>query len=166
MMNEFPRDFGPTWDKVAEITDVVGFNGTEYLELIEAAGVKSEDYPEIQAVQQHRIWQRVNDVVTPESVATAIQDIKAEDSQFSMEGASWTNDLSWVQGYENVLEPMNELSAKFHARFPNGDPGNSNYSEALLYVMLLETSCFRYWGQGVWTDYARSIYDRGMAAIG
>ena len=83
-----------------------------------------------------------------------------------MEGASWTNDLSWVQGYENVLEPMNELSAKFHARFPNGDPGSSNYSEALLYVMLLETSCFRYWGQGVWTDYARSLYDRGMAAIG
>ena len=166
MMNEFPRDFGPTWDKVAEITDVTGFNGTEYLELIEAAGVKSEDYPEIQAVQQHRIWQRVKDVVTPESVATAIRDIKAEDSQFSMEGASWTNDLSWVQGYENVLEPMNELSAKFHARFPNGDPGSSNYSEALLYVMLLETSCFRYWGQGIWTDYARSLYDRGMAAIG
>ena len=87
MMNEFPRDFGPTWDKVTAIADVTGFNGTEYLELIEAAGVKFEDYPEIQAVQQHRIWQRVT-TVTPESVAMAIQDIKAEDSQFSMEGAS------------------------------------------------------------------------------
>jgi hypothetical protein len=61
---------------------------------------------------------------------------------------------------------MNELSAKFHERFPNGDPGQSNYASALLYVMLLETSCFRYWGQGVWTDYAQQIYDRGMAAIG
>ena len=179
MMNEFPRDFGPTWDKVASIADVAGFNGTEYLELIEAAGVNPEDYPEIQAVQQHRIWQRLAPIVpnapeiAPDSVAAAIRDIKAEDSQFSMEGASWTNDLSWVRGYENVLEPMNELSAKFHERFPNGDPGDSNgseadseaYSEALLYVMLLETSCFRYWGQGAWTDYARSLFDRGMAAI-
>ncbi len=165
MMNEFPRDFGPTWDKVAATADISGFNGTEYLELIEAAGVKFEDYPEIQAVQQHRIWQRVT-TVTPESVTAAIEAIKAEDSQFSMEGASWTNDLSWVRGYENVLEPMNELSARFHQRFPHGDPGHSNYPEALLHVLLLETSCFRYWGQGVWTDYARSLYDRGVTAIG
>ena len=27
--------------------------------------------------------------------------------------------------------------------------------------LLLQTSCFRYWGQGVWTDYAREIYQRG-----
>ncbi len=164
MMNEFPRDFGPTWDQVAGITDIAGFNGTEYLELIEASGVSPEDYPEIQAMQQHRIWQRVG-TVTPESVAAAIQDIKAEDSSFSMEGASWTNDLSWVRGYENVLEPMNQLSASFHAKFPQPEE-TDRYSEALLYTLLLETSCFRYWGQGVWTDYARSLYDRGMAAIG
>jgi hypothetical protein len=39
------------------------------------------------------------------------------------------------------------------------------YQEALLYVLLLETSCFRYWGQGTWTDYAREIYRRGEAII-
>ncbi len=164
MMNEFPRDFSPTWDQVAGIADIAGFNGTEYLELIEAAGVGPEDYPEIQAVQQHRIWQRVT-TVTPESVAAAIQAIKAEDSSFSMEGASWTNDLSWVKGYENVLEPMNQLSASFHAKFPQPD-ASDRYSNALLYTLLLETSCFRYWGQGVWTDYARKLYERGMSAIG
>ncbi len=26
------------------------------------------------------------------------------------------------------------------------------HQEALLHLLLLETSCFRYWGQGVWTD--------------
>jgi len=31
-----------------------------------------------------------------------------------MDGASWTNNLSWVRGYENVLTPMNQLSALFH----------------------------------------------------
>jgi hypothetical protein len=41
-------------------SSVAGFNGTEYLELIEAAGVNPQDYPPIQAVHQHKIWQRVN----------------------------------------------------------------------------------------------------------
>jgi hypothetical protein len=35
----------------------------------------------------------------------------------------------------------------------------------LLYLLLLETSCFRYWGQGTWTDYASEIHRRGVAAI-
>ena len=39
------------------------------------------------------------------------------------------------------------------------------YTEALLYVMLVETSCFRYWGQGTWTDYARELYRRGEALV-
>jgi len=39
------------------------------------------------------------------------------------------------------------------------------YQEALLHLLLLETSCFRYWGQGTWTEYAREIHRRGDAAI-
>jgi hypothetical protein len=49
------------------------------------------------------------------------------------------------------------------------DPGVTRtrpYQEALLYLLLLETSCFRYWGQGTWTDYASEIHRRGVAAIG
>ena len=33
----------------------------------------------------------------------------------------------------------------------------------VLHLLLLETSCFRYWGQGVWTEYAREIHRRGLA---
>ena len=39
------------------------------------------------------------------------------------------------------------------------------YQQALLHLLLLETSCFRYWGQGTWTEYAREIHRRGQAAI-
>ena len=46
-----------------------------------------------------------------------ISKLRADDTSFSMEGASWTNDLSWVEGYANVLAPMNQLSAQFHALF-------------------------------------------------
>ena len=168
MMNEFARDFQPVWHEIKNSGGVVGFNGTEYIELLEAAGVKPENYPTCQAVGQHKIWQKVDpDRATPEAVAKAIQELKETDHQFHMDGASWTNDLSWVQGYENVLEPMNQLSAMFHAKYDNAvakDPTvtkSPEYLEALLYVLLVETSCFRYWGQGTWTDYARELYRRG-----
>ena len=172
MMNEYARDFQPVWYELKDNSDVVGLNGTEYIELIEAAGVKPEDYPVCQAVGQHKIWQRVDpDTVTPEKLQKAIADLEATDHQFHMDGASWTDDLSWVKGYENVLEPMNQLSAMFHLKYDElvaKDPTvtkTKEYQEALLYVMLLETSCFRYWGQGTWTDYARELFQRGEALL-
>lgn len=176
MMHEFERDYSPVWydikDNGRSHQGVAGVNGTEYIELLEAAGISADDYPVCQAVQQHKIWQRVDpSATTPEKVEQAIQELKQSDHQFSMDGASWTNDLSWVQGYENVLEPMNRLSALFHEKYDRlvqEDPSvtqRPDYQTALLYVMLVETSCFRYWGQGTWTDYARELYQRGEAAI-
>jgi hypothetical protein len=173
MMNEFPRDFPRPWHEIRDQgSEVAGFNGTEYLELIEAAGVNPADYPVCQAVQQHKIWQQVDPAhATPEAVERAIATLKTTDHRFHMDGASWTNDLSWVQGYENVLEPMNQLSAKFHAKYDplvQADPSvtaQPDYQEALLYNLLVQTSCFRYWGQGTWTDYARELYRRGEALL-
>jgi queuosine biosynthesis protein QueC len=176
MMNEFPRDIFRVYQEIREQnggkTGTVAMNGTEYLELIEAAGANPEDYPTCQAVHQHKVWQHVNlDAVTPEAVENAITELKNTDHRFSMDGASWTNDLSWVKGYENVLQPMNQLSALFHQKFDHlvaQDPTVTQdpvYQQALLHNLLLQTSCFRYWGQGMWTDYARRIYDRGAAVI-
>ncbi|MEE3715375.1 glycosyl hydrolase family 57 [Tumidithrix elongata RA019] len=171
MMNEFPRDYPRVWQEISK-TGVVGFNGTEYLELIEAAGVSPDDYPVCQAVQQSKIWERVDpNNSTPEAVEKAIAELKQTDRRFHMDGASWTNDLSWVRGYENVLEPMNQLSAKFHGKYDTlvqqdaSVTKRSDYQEALLYNLLVQTSCFRYWGQGTWTDYARELYRRGEALL-
>jgi hypothetical protein len=174
MMNEFPRDYIRINQEISAQgggkTGTVPLNGTEYLELIEAAGANPQDYPEIQAVQQHKIWQRVDvNHATPEAVEKAIAELQQIDYRFHMDGASWTNNLSWVQGYENVLEPMNQLSALFHQKYDDLVQKNKDitqrpdYQEALLYTMLVETSCFRYWGQGTWTDYARELYRRGEA---
>jgi hypothetical protein len=174
MMNEFPRDFFRVYHELRDAgkTGIVPMNGTEYLELIEANGVDPADYPPCQAVNQHKIWQRVDlNQVTPEAVETAIADLKAEDAQFHIDGASWTNHLSWVQGYENVLDPMRKLSVLFHEKYDSllqQDPATTrreDYQQALLHNLLLQTSCFRYWGQGAWTDYAREIYRRGEAVL-
>ncbi len=167
MMNEFPGGYNPVWHDIKNGGGTVGFNGTEYLELLEAAGVKEEDYPTCQPIGQHKIWAKVGAKVSSKTVEAAIADLQANDHQFHTDGASWTNDLSWVQGYENVLEPMNKLSAMFHQKFDRAvaeDPSvtqRGDYQEALLYNLLVETSCFRYWGQGTWTDYARELYRRG-----
>jgi hypothetical protein len=172
MMNEFPGGYNPVWHQIRDQGEgTFGLNGTEYLELLDAAVVSETDYPQVQAMQQHRLWERVGGTITPDAVEQAIAELKQEDSRFQMDGASWTNDLSWVSGYENVLEPMNQLSAKFHAKF---DPlvaqdatvtQREDYQQALLYNLLLQTSCFRYWGQGTWTDYARALYRRGEAMM-
>jgi hypothetical protein len=172
MMNEYPRDFFRIYQEIRDgggnHSGTVAINGTEYLELIENSGVSCDDYPAIQAVQQHKIWQRVNpEQSTPDAVEKAIQELKATDHQFNMDGASWTDDLSWVKGYENVLEPMNQLSAAFHQKFDrlvhqdSSIKQGKDYQQALLYNLLVQTSCFRYWGQGTWTDYARELYHRG-----
>jgi hypothetical protein len=146
--------------------------GSEYLELMAAAGCQPEDYPACQAIGQHLIWQRVDsNNSSPTAVQQAIQDLQQENPHFHMDGASWTNDLSWVKGYENVLTPMNRLSTLFHRKVTplvEQHPEltqESRYRRALLYNLLLQTSCFRYWGQGAWTDYAQTIYEQGTAII-
>lgn len=176
MMNEYPRDLFRVYYEIRQQgggkTGTVPMNGTEYLELLAAAGVNPDDYPTCQAVNQHKIWQQVNpDQATPAAVEAAIATLKQADPDFHMDGASWTNHLSWVQGYDNVLEPMNQLSAAFHQKFDplvQQNPAVTQqfeYRQALLYNLLLQTSCFRYWGQGIWTDYARRLYEVGMSLM-
>jgi hypothetical protein len=175
MMNEFPSAFLQAHQRIAgaggSSGGTVAINGSEYLELLEAAGVQPESFAPIQAVGQHRLWQQVGGAPSPEAVEAAIARIQASDPSFSMAGASWTNNLSWVEGYANVLEPMNQLSAQFHRVYDPlvaADPSLTSsepYQQALLHLLLLETSCFRYWGQGTWTDYASTIHRRGVALL-
>ncbi|MEL6384246.1 MAG: glycosyl hydrolase family 57 [Cyanobacteria bacterium J06626_18] len=172
MMNEFPSAFKRTWHEMRQHSSdrmgTVGCVGTEYLELLEAAGVRHEDLPTCQAAGQCRLWQQVGQTATPEAIQQAIAAIQQRDSSFQMEGASWTNDRSWVQGYDNVMQPLQRLSARFHEVSQDqawGDHRSAAYHRALLHLLLLETSCFRYWGQGLWTEYAQTIYHRGLAAL-
>jgi len=178
MMNEFPSAFLQAHQRIAgagggdSSGGTVAINGSEYLELLEAAGVQPDAFPPVQAVGQQRLWQEVGGASTPDAVAAAIARLQASAPGFTMAGASWTNNLSWVEGYANVLEPMNQLSAQFHQVFDPqvvADPAVTSteaYQQALLHLLLLETSCFRYWGQGTWTEYAREIQRRGVELVG
>ena len=174
MMNEFPQAFIHAYKKIGQKntrSKTIAMNGSEYLDLLEYSDINEEDYPAIQAVDQHKIWQKILGSTTPRAVEKAIVQLKNEDNSFSMNGSSWTNNLSWENGYENILDPISKLSSHFHQKFDYlviQDPSitkTESYQEALLYLLLLETSCFRYWGQGRWTEYAKTIYERGEEVI-
>jgi hypothetical protein len=68
--------------------------------------VKEADLPTLQPLFQKRIWDRFKPGDGPEKLEKVIAELKQEDGRFHMEGGSWTNDISWVQGYDNVLGPM------------------------------------------------------------
>jgi hypothetical protein len=57
---------------------------------------------------------------------------------------------------------MEEASSLFRERVlsrgvPSDDP---RYRRALFHLLAAETSCYRYWGGGVWTDYGAELARR------
>ena len=84
-----------------------------------------------------------------------------------MEGGSWTNNISWVRGYEHVLGPMEEASASFAQNvLAKSVPTNDRrFRNALYHLLMTQTSCYRYWGQGIWTDYGRELCRRTIEIL-
>jgi hypothetical protein len=166
MMNEFPPKYMEVVHE-ASGSETPLMNVTEYLEHLEAMDIGKKMFPVVQPLFQKRIWDRFKPGEGAEQLKKVIDDIKKEDGQFHMEGGSWTNNISWVQGYSNVLDPMEKFSALFNEKVIGGGIPASDvrYRKALFHLLVSQTSCYRYWGQGVWTDYAREIIRRGMDII-
>lgn len=165
MMNEFPSGYRNGIRSLGS-GKLAAINPTEYLELLADAGVTPEMLPACRPTHQGRLFSEIA-AWKPGAADEAIAKLRAEDPGFAMEGGSWTNDISWVRGYENVLSPMAKLSAEFHQRM-DGRPADTNdpaYRSALFHLLASQTSCFRYWGQGAWTDYGKEICRRGMEAV-
>jgi len=161
MMNEFPSKFMEV-SRNASHGDTPLMNGSEYLEHLFAIGIKETDFPEIQPLFQHKIWPRMATGDGPEKLRQVIEELRKEDHRFHMDGGSWTSHISWVNGYENVMGPMEKVSALFSEKVldkkvPTNDP---RFRNALYHLLITQTSCFRYWGQGTWTDYARELCRR------
>jgi hypothetical protein len=45
---------------------------------------------------------------------------------------------------------------------PSSDP---RYRQALYHLMTSQTSCFRYWGEGTWTDYGKELCRRTIEIL-
>jgi hypothetical protein len=161
MMNEFPPKYHEVVRECSGSRTPI-MNVTEYLEQLFAGGVQPADLPEVQPMYQDRIWQQMAPGDGPERLAQVIEQLRQDDDRFHMEGGSWTSDISWVRGYDQVLIPMEQASSQFHERVlargvPTSDP---RYRNALFHLLTAETSCYRYWGEGVWTDYGAELARR------
>jgi hypothetical protein len=171
MMNEFPGAYERAFEQIGpagSIDGAVAMNGSEYLAAMAALGVDESAFAAVQPVSQHRIWKVLGEP-EPGAADRAIAHLRERDSSFNLDRASWTNDRSWVAGYADVMDRVTQLSARFHARWDavgeaaGNEPG---YGLSLLYLLLSQTSCFRYWGHGYWTDVAQEICRRGLESLG
>jgi hypothetical protein len=164
MMNEFPSKFMEVAHESSG-SDSPMMNATEYLEFLFGLGIKEGDLPVIQPSMQKRIWDRFKAGDGSEKLNQVIEELRKEDHRFHMDGGSWTNDISWVRGYDNVLGPMEEASSAFYEKIikPGVSAKDGRYRNALFHLMTAQTSCYRYWGQGQWTDYGREICRRSIA---
>ncbi len=166
MMNEFPGMF------MQVVRDCSGsetplMNVTEYLEHLAGLGIKDSDLPVLQPLFQKRIWDKMKPGDGPDKLAKVIEECKKEDHRFHMEGGSWTNNLSWVRGYEDVLAPMEKASSMFNEKVlaKKARTDEDRYRKALFHLLSAETSCYRYWGQGIWTDYGRELCRRAEEIV-
>lgn len=161
MMNEFPPKY---FEVIRECSGSAtpAVNVTEYLQALTGIGVSPERQPALQPIFQHRVWAHMQPGEGPERLRAVIEQLEGEDEQFRMEGGSWTDDISWVKGYESVLAPMDRASSLMHEHLiapgvPSSDP---RYRLALFHLLACETSCYRYWGQGRWTEYGAEMARR------
>ena len=166
MMNEFPPKFMEVM-RQSTGSETPAMNGTEYIERLFAAGIREGDLPELQPTLQKRIWDRFPAGAGPGKMNRVIADLKKEDHRFHMEGGSWTNNRSWVEGYDDVLGPMEKISVLFNEKvlargLPPSDP---RFRNALFHLLLTQTSCFRYWGHGLWTKYAKELCRRASEIL-
>jgi hypothetical protein len=62
---------------------------------------------------------------------------------------------------------MEKMSAAFNEKVlaKKAKTDEDRYRNALFHLLSAETSCYRYWGQGVWTDYGRELCRRAEEIV-
>lgn len=166
MMNEFPDQFKQTMSESSH-SETAPVNVSEYLEYLESKGITIKDFEEIQPLNQNRIWEIAKPGAGKKAIKKVIDDLRKKDDRFHMDGGSWTNNLSWIKGYDHVLAPMEEASALFAKNILRKKHNKSEhkYRNALFHLLSSQTSCYRYWGEGRWTDYGRELSNRTINII-
>ena len=82
MMNEFPPKYLPVM-RESSGTPTPPVNVTEYLEYLDSLGVREEDFPAIQPILQHRIWERFEPGAGPDALAARHRTIVARKTRAS-----------------------------------------------------------------------------------
>ena len=160
MMNEFPGKYIEVV-REASGSDVPLMNATEYLEHLFAWASSEADLPEIQPLYHDRIWERMQPGDGPERLDRSSR--SCEGGRPLPHGRRQLDQQHLLgAGLRNVLGPMEEASALFNDKVTRRQlpTDERRYRNALFHLLASQTSCYRYWGQGHWTDYGREICRR------
>jgi hypothetical protein len=62
---------------------------------------------------------------------------------------------------------MEKVSSLFYEKaiLSGVSTGENRYRNALFHLLTSQTSCYRYWGEGLWTDYGREICRRAQEIL-
>ena len=118
----------------ADIDATVG----EYLEYLGSIGITERDLSPIEPILQTRIWDVFPAGAGPEVMEKTIDELRRRDSRFHVEGGSWTNNISWVRGYQQMLGPMEAASALFNEKVSGRHVSTAEhrYRNALFHLLL------------------------------
>ena len=154
MMNEFPPKY---FDVIRECsgTQTPAMNVTEYLERLHGpasarrtARVSRSSSPGFGAE-----WPGDG----PDRLADVIEQLKDEDGASAWKAAAGRMTSPGFVATTGA-GPMDEASSLFDERvLAKGVHRRSRYRNALFHLLTTETSCYRYWGEGIWTDYGAEL---------
>jgi len=155
----------------ASDSDTPPINVTEYLEHLDAAGVNAETSPDSTRLSKSGSGRGLL-IAGLNPYGRPSINCGARTVSFMSRGGVWTGDRSWVRGYENVLGPNGSGERRaFSEAVSRGTMFRSALSQGVYYLLVSQTSCFRYWGEGIWPDYGRKLLpdgngrDRGQGLI-
>jgi hypothetical protein len=61
---------------------------------------------------------------------------------------------------------MDAVSALFSQKaLGKAATSEPRFRNALYHLLLTQTSCYRYWGTGIWTDYAKELCRRATEIL-
>ena len=124
MMNEFPGKYHGGHARGSG-SETPAMNVTEYLEHLFAAGHQGEGPAGAPAASARSgSGTRSSRATAPSSWPRSIEELKKEDHRFHMEGGSWTNNISWVRGYDTLLGPMEQRQLAVLREGAQAGPGD------------------------------------------
>src|SRR5262249_11595657 len=126
MMNEVPPKFMQVV-REASGADTPPMTVSEDLGHLFANGSEEDDPPGSQQTFQKRIWDRFKEGAGPGEMARVIDELRREDPRFHVAGGSWTNNVSWIKGYDALLGPMERVSALFFEKVLGPDVPTHEY---------------------------------------
>ena len=157
MMNEFPSKYLEVM-REASGSDAPRVNVTEYLEYLFAMGLTEEDLPACSPSAKAHLGS-LQTRGGPRAPGAGHRTAQKGRPPFPHGGRQLDEQYLLGARLRRCAGPdgKGQFAVLRKGVKPNVPTGEQRYRNALFHLLCSQTSCYRYWGQGIWTDYGREI---------